>query len=236
MNRFCCIAILLLWGGAARSQQWEVGGGLTSWQYRGDLSPNYRPFAMRPGADIWGRFNTNTGFNFRLQGSVGRLGVNQNTVNQTFHQKQGRSFGKTMYEAAALVEYNFLDFRMNRSRYTTQWTPYWVGGVSMYMVDELNNVNFALPVGVGIKTVWRDNWNLSVEFSPRFTNKDSILDDFGYPRNDPFTSAGSTFDPNDSVQREGRKLNYPATLQKDTYFLFQVSVSYVFQRIYCPRP
>jgi len=220
----------------AQSQQWEVGGGFTSWQYRGDLAPSYRPFAMRPGADVWGRFNTATGFNFRAQASMGRLGTRQSSSPQTFHQQQGRAFGKTMYEGAALVEYNFLDFRMSRSRYASQWTPYWVGGLSMYMVDELNNVNFAIPVGVGLKTIWRDNWNLSVEFSPRFTNKDAILDDFGYPRNDPFATTGSTFDPSDPLQRQARKLNYPATLQRDTYYLVQFSVSYVFQRIYCPRP
>lgn len=236
MSRIVFLLVFFALCQCAHAQKLEVGGGLTAWQYRGDLAPNYRPLAMRPGASLWGRYNTQLGFNFRLQGSIGRLGVDQSTVNQTFHQKQGREFGKTMYEAAALLEYNFLDFRLNRSRYASNWTPYWVGGLSMYMVDELNNVNFALPVGVGIKTMWRTNWNFSVEFSPRFTNKDAILDDFGYPRNDPFVSAGSTFDPADPIQREQRKLNYPATLQKDTYFLVQFSISYVFQRIYCPRP
>lgn len=236
MKKYLAFLLSFMFFVETQGQQWEVGGGFTGWQYRGDLAPSYRPFAMRPGADLWGRYNTGSGFNFRAQASIGRLGTRQASSNQTFHQQQGRVFSKSMYEGALLMEYNFLDFRMSRSRYTSQWTPYWVGGLAMYMVDELNNVNFALPVGVGLKTIWRDNWNFSVEFAPRFVSKDAILDDYGYPRNDPYAAAGSTFNPADPQQRLARKLNYPLTLQRDNYYLLQFSVSYVFQRIYCPRP
>lgn len=220
---------------AAQAQEIELGGGVALTQYKGDLNPTYNPFRTRPGVSIFARYNTETGINFRLTGLAGQIAANTDKVQNPFTNQLNRSFVRTFYEFSTLVEYNFLDFRTRRSRFTTNWSPYIFTGASLYALDQLNNTKFSFPLGFGIKKELTTQLNFSAEFGTRFLNVDDAIDGFGYPRIDPYAASGSTFDPNDHFSRFTRRLSYPATLQMDKYFIFQVTVSYLFQRVYCPK-
>lgn len=218
-----------------QAQEIELGGGAALIQYKGDLNPSYNPFRSRPGVSLFARYNTEKGINFRLTGLAGQIAANTNKVQNPFTNQLNRSFARTFYEFSTLIEYNFLDFRTKRSRFTTDWSPYVFAGASLYALDQLNNTKFSYPLGFGVKKELTTHLNFSAEFGTRFTNVDDAIDGFGYPRIDPYAASGSTFDPNDPFSRLTRRLSYPSTLQMDKYFIFQVSVSYLFQRVYCPK-
>lgn len=219
----------------AHAQEIELGGGASLIQYKGDIYPAFKPFHSRPGVSLFARYNTEKGINFRLTGLAGQIAANTEKVQNPFINQLNRNFNRTFYEFSTLVEYNFLDFRTKRSRFTTDWTPYLFAGASLYALDQLNNTKFSYPLGFGIKKALSTHLNFSAEFGTRFMNTDDAIDGFGYPRIDPYQVSSGTFNPSDHFSRNTRRLSYPATLQKDKYFIFQVSVSYLFQRVYCPK-
>ena len=220
---------------SAQAQEIELGAGAALVQYKGDLNPTYSPFRSRPGIGIFARYNTEKGVNFRLSGLAGQIAANTDKVRNPFINQLNRNFTRTFFEFSTLAEYNFLDFRTKRSRFSTDFSPYIFGGVSLYSLDQLNNTKFSFPLGFGVKKELTNNLNISAEFGTRFTSVDDAIDGFGYPRIDPYLSPTSTFDPTDHFSRNIRRLSYPSTLQMDKYFIFQVSVSYLFQRVYCPK-
>lgn len=174
-------------------------------------------------------------------------------------------FPKSIFEYSAIVEYNFLDFRTKRSRYVTDWTPYIFGGISLLAIgDIMATPTPTFQLGFGVKKQLNSQINISAEFGSRFTYKDDkTIDEWGHPASfdinavefiDPDIPQVGTPNKNISfddllkirnpskAQRDAqyaaqlmRRLSYPATLQADKYFIFQISVSYLFQRVYCPK-
>ena len=107
------------------------------------------------------------------------------------------------------MEYNFLNYRSETNR--LKWTPYFTGGLGVVYSPNGNTVQPCLPVGVGLRFIFKENWNLGIEAAARKM----------------FTDALDNLDGNSSAVNSSTK---------DWYIYNGFTVSYTFYDVYCPKP
>jgi hypothetical protein len=104
----------------------------------------------------------------------GRLRAYDRDFPNAYQQLRGFSFSKhTIYEVAALMEYNFYPIGMEKSgKY--KFTPYInLGGAIMYCNRISRKFQFVIPFGVGVKYRFTPKIELGIEwvFRRTFTDK-----------------------------------------------------------------
>jgi hypothetical protein len=213
--------LLILSGGESFSQRSEVGAGIGTFNYTGDLVRSYDFAFSRPAATIFYRSNLSKVVSFRAGLTAGQLSANDKRKPiDAFAQQRNASFDLFLFEASTVMEYHFLNWR--DEKFTVRFTPYVFGGLGLFGISgnenknaEYSNVQLAIPFGLGIKYIVNPKWYLSLELGIRKTFFD-YLDNIS--------------DENTGI----KNYQYGNPFDNDNYFFFGISLTRTFYDIPCP--
>lgn len=204
----------------AHAQRSEVGFGLGTFNYTGDLVRSYNFKYSKPAATVFYRNNISTVVSFRAAFTAGKIGASEKPID-AFGARRDASFDMFMFEASTIMEYHFLNWR-DTKRFV-RFTPYFFAGLGLFGMSgnadktaEYSNIQPAIPFGGGVKYVYNPKWYLSLEFGVRktfFDYLDNVSDED--PRRKNFKSGN----PNDN----------------DQYFFLGISLTRTFYDIPCPK-
>jgi len=104
-------------------QRSEVGIGLGTFNYTGDLVQNYNFKFSQPAFTVFYRNNVSKVISFRASITAGKLGASDAAAPiDAFAVKRNASFDIFLMEISGVYEYHFLDWRDNKRR--LRFTPY----------------------------------------------------------------------------------------------------------------
>jgi hypothetical protein len=219
----CCLSLglLLILSGKSFSQRSEIGAGIGTFNYTGDLVRTYNFAFSRPAATVFYRSNLSKVISFRAGLTAGQLSANdERKPIDAFAQQRNASFDLFLFEASTVMEYHFLDWR--DEKFTVRFTPYVFGGLGLFGISgnenknaEYSNVQLAIPFGLGIKYILNPKYYLSLEFGMRKTFFD-YLDNIS--------------DENTGI----KNYQYGNPFDNDNYFFFGISLTRTFYDIPCP--
>lgn len=213
----CC---LLLFFGSLRAQKSEIGFGLGTLNYTGDLVRNYNFRFSKPAGTVFYRSNLSPIVSFRAAITGGMLGASEKPID-AFASARNASFNVFLFEASTVMEYHFLNWR--ETKRFVRFTPYLFAGLGVFGVAgaaqrnaDYSTVQAAVPFGGGVKYVYNPKWYLALEFGVRKTWFDH-LDDIseGDVR---FKSNMQHGNPNDN----------------DSYYFLGITLTRTFYSIPCP--
>ncbi len=210
----------------SQAQDLEFGFGVGTTNYTGDISPSYRLENNRPAGELFVRLNPNPTFSFRFGGMIGVIRADQTESEDPFYKRRAAKFNGTIYEASARMEYNFRDYRAMSE--LNRLSPYvFLGGSvahisinSNYFDNQPSALEFALPIGVGLKYMLAHNYNLGFEFGARPTFTDAI--------------DGMVQDGNGEEISSVGKFQMTNLFTKDMYYYTGISISFTINRVVCP--
>ncbi len=216
------IASLLLISGISGSlaQSGEVGIGLGSTNYRGEISPKYDFYFQQPAGMLFYRHNFSPIFSLRGSFMAGMLTATNERYSDALSKFRPLKFNATIYEGAVMPEYNFFNFRGKGN--IPKATFYFTAGLAFYryttnapQVEAGGPPSFSIaaPVGFGMKAMLGDLTNIGLEFGARKTFDDYI--------------DGTSDVAGNGVQR-GFRYDY------DWYYYAGISISYIIYKIPCP--
>jgi Domain of unknown function (DUF6089) len=203
------------------AQRSEVGAGLGTFNYTGDLVRNYNFAFSKPAGTVFYRANINQVISLRSALTLGKMGANDNkSPIDSFAIKRANSFNITMIEASVAFEYHFLNWKDSKRK--LRFTPYLFGGIALFGIsgnktktEAYSNVQTAIPFGGGIKYVLNPKYYIALEFGVRKTMFD-YLDNI---------SDGNTFLKN---------YRYGNRYDNDTYYFVGITITRTFYDIPCP--
>ena len=204
-----------------KAQSSEVGIGLGTLTYTGDLVRSYDFKYSKPAATAFYRANISTVVSFRAAITAGMIGASEKPID-AFGAERNASFDLFLFEASTVMEYHFLNWR--DSKRFVRFTPYMFAGLGLFGISgnenktaEYSNIQPAIPFGLGIKYVYNPKWYFSLEFGARKTFFD-YLDDVS--EGDPSRKKTYQYgNPNDN----------------DHYFFLGISITRTFYDIPCPK-
>jgi len=215
------LPFLLLNARTVKAQAVELGAGIGGVNYAGDLVRVYKFKHLRPGFFGFYRFNFNDVVSTRISLTVGKVAGDDSNPIDPAARLRNASFSATVTEAALTFEYNFLDFKHDKS--PIKWSPYIFGGFGFARFsgidadEDFNQIQPVIPLGLGFKHLVGKRFSAAFELGARKTFFD-LLDgiDGGDVANKNFQSGN----PSDN----------------DWYYFFGISLSYIFYNIPCPFP
>jgi len=225
-RNFGLTAILLVVFGGTQAQQMlgqrsEVGFGLGTFNYTGDLVRSYNLAFSKPAATVFYRSNISRVVSARTSITAGKIGASDTRKPiDAFATARAASFDLFLLEAAATFEYHFLDWRDSKRK--LRFTPYLFAGAGLFGISgvqqknaEYSNVQIAIPFGGGMKYVLNPKYYIAFEFGMRKTFFD-YLDNI------------SDGDPAFKNYQYGNFFDY------DNYFFTGITLTYTFYDIPCP--
>lgn len=210
----------------SQAQDLEFGFGVGIANYTGDISPSYKLKNARPAGEFFIRLNPTPSFSVRFGAMAGIIRADETKSKDPFYQQRAAKFTGNIYEASARMEYNFRDYRAMSE--LNRLSPYiFLGGSiahisinSNYFDNQPKALEFALPIGVGVKYLLAHNYNLGFEFGARPTFTDAI---------DGMIQDGSA----DEISSVG-KFQMTNLFTKDMYYYTGISLSFTINRVVCP--
>jgi len=207
---------------ATLTQKSEVGGGIGTFNYAGDLIRLYDPSQSSLALTGFYRYNISSVVSFRAGLTGGKLrGSDKKHPIDAFATARNYSFDISIVEASTVFEYHFLDWRDSKRK--LRFTPYLMSGLVMFGMSghptknaEYSNVQMAIPIGGGVKYVLNPKWYLAVEVAWRRTFFD-YLDNISM---------------NDLTQKN---YQYGNLFDNDQYFFMGVTLTRTFYDIPCPK-
>jgi hypothetical protein len=203
----------------AVAQRSEVGFGVGTFNYTGDLVRNYNFKYSKPAATVFYRSNLSRVVSIRTAVTGGQIGASDTGVD-AFSQQRSASFDLFLLEASMVAEYHFLNWR--ETKRFVRFTPYLFGGMALFGIAgdieknaEYSNVQASIPFGLGFKYVYNPKWYFALEFGVRKTFYD-YLDNIS--AGDPVNKNYQYGNPNDN----------------DSYYFIGISVTRAFYSIPCP--
>ena len=203
------------------AQHWEFGAGVGGALYKGDLAPTFNPLYTKPGGELFVKYNKSYATAFRFQALYSGLkATSADSPDPYMNTLAVNGFSTPIFEVAAGLEYNFLNYRdplMKRER----GTPYLFMGLGLFYFQpgnvegiRVSSLQPCIPIGFGYKYRLDKNFNLAAEFAARATFTD-LLDDV------------SNTDGKTGWQRGWQYTN-------DWYCYFGIKLSYTVYTIICP--
>lgn len=212
----------------------ELGIGVGATNYKGEISPQFQWQNSRPALTVFYRRDISAPITLRASVTTGFLratdanveGVNGSVPPLQNYRQLSLSGG--LVEAAAIVEYNFLDYHNRKDQHRLHFSPYLFAGLGLYYVSTTVSsanealkadfdrqgakVSIAIPAGAGVKIALNEYFNLGLEMGVRKTFTDQ-LDHAG----DQTALLVNSHD-------------------QDWYYYSGISLSYTFYKILCPAP
>ena len=156
-------------------QRSEVGFGLGTFNYTGDLARTYSFSNSQPAATIFYRNNLSKVISLRASFTAGKLSASDasNPI-AAFAQKRNASFDIFLSELSGVYEYHFLNWRDDIRR--LRFTPYLFLGMALFNMSgvtdkaaQYSTVQVSIPIGGGIKYVVNPKYYVALEFGVRKT-------------------------------------------------------------------
>jgi hypothetical protein len=221
IERIVCTWIACLFLSNVWAQRSEVGFGIGTFNYTGDLSRNYNLLNSKPAATVFYRSNLSQVVSFRASLTGGKIGASdKRRPIDAFAEERDASFNIFLMEASTVMEYHFLNWRSQKR--ILRFTPYMFLGLGLFgmsgeqnKTEQYSNIQGALPFGLGFKYVINPKWYLSAEFGARKTF-------FDYLDN---VSAGD---------QRFKDFEYGNPNDTDLYYFLGISVTRTFYEIPCP--
>jgi hypothetical protein len=214
------VVIFCLLSFSVAAQNAEIGFGLGTFNYTGDLSRNYNFLNSKPAGTVFYRANVSRVISFRTALTAGKIGATDSRPIDAFSSARAASFNLFLYEISLATEYHFLDWRSEKR--PLRGTPYIVTGLGLFGIAgtpsksaEYSNVQPSIQLGVGVKYVLNPLFYLGLEIGMRKTFFD-YLDNI------------SEGDPSRKNYRYGN----PNDL--DNYYFLGVTLTRTFYSIPCP--
>jgi hypothetical protein len=201
------------------AQRSEVGFGLGTLNYTGDLVRSYDFLNSQPAATVFYRSNISPVVSFRAALTGGKLAASETPIDK-FAATRDASFNIFLMEASTVMEYHFLNWR--ETKRFVRFTPYVFAGLALYgftgnetKTAEYSNIQGAVPFGLGAKYVHNPKWYFSLEFGVRKTFSD-YLDN---------VSAGD---------QRFKNFRYGNPNDNDSYYFLGITLTRTFYTIPCP--
>jgi hypothetical protein len=206
--------------GAVKAQSSEVGFGLGTLTYTGDLVRSYDFKYSKPAATVFYRSNISTVVSFRAALTAGKIGASEKPID-ILGTRRNASFDLFLFEASTVMEYHFLNWR--DSKRFVRFTPYMFAGFGLFGISgneekqaEYSNIQAAIPFGLGVKYVYNPKWYFSLELGARktfFDYLDNVSEGNQHRKNYQYGN------PNDN----------------DHYYYLGISITRTFYDIPCPK-
>ena len=211
----------IITGKAQITQRSEVGFGLGTFNYTGDLVRSYNFAFSQPAGTVFYRANISKVVSFRASLTAGKLSASDvSKPIDAFATQRKASFNIFLMEVSGVYEYHFLDWKDDRRR--LRFTPYLFAGLALFNISgvasktaQYSNVQLAIPFGGGVKYVLNPKYYMALEFGVRKTFFD-YLDNV------------SDADVSQKNYQYGNKFDY------DNYFFLGVTLTRTFYDIPCP--
>lgn len=202
-------------------QRSEIGFGLGTFNYTGDLVRSYDFAYSQPAATIFYRANISKVISFRAAFTAGGLSANDATNPiDPFAARRNASFDIFLSEVSGVYEYHFLNWRDDIRR--LRFTPYLFGGLALFSmsgvkdkVDQYSTIQLAVPFGGGMKYVVNPKFYVSLEFGMRKTFFDYL---------DNISDGDKSY----------KNYQYGNGNDFDNYFFLGLSLTRTFYDIPCP--
>jgi len=215
------VTLILLLGTTVQAQRSELGFGLGTFTYTGDLIRNYNFKYSRPAATVFFRSNLSKVVSFRAGITAGKLVGEEKPIDAAAVQRNA-SFDIFLFEGSLAMEYHFLNWRDDKR--PMRYTPYLFAGMGLFGISgygskpaEYSNIQGAIPFGGGFKYILNPKWYAAFEIGIRKTFFD-YLDNV------------SDFD--DQTQKN---YQYGNPNDYDNYFFMGITLTRTFYDIPCPR-
>lgn len=213
------LATILFISSQSFGQRSEIGFGVGTFNYTGDLVRTYDFRFSKPAATVFYRSNLSKVVSFRAAVTAGKIGASEKPIDP-FAVNRNASFDVFLLEASTVMEYHFLNWR--ETKRFVRFTPYLFAGLGIFGLsgngakpEEYSNVQGAIPFGGGVKYIYNPKWYISLEFGIRKTFFD-YLDNVskGNPRDKNYQYGN----PNDN----------------DNYYFLGITLTRTFYTIPCP--
>jgi hypothetical protein len=214
-----CICMILLLPGGAQAQRSEFGAGIGAMNYAGDLARGYQPGYMRPGGLLFYKMNFDPIVAVRFAVTGGALYGSDEEPIDAFATQREASFSTFVLEGSAVLEYNFLNFKSEKS--LTRWSPYLFFGIAAFgdfgekENGEGGGIQPAIPFGIGAKYILNPRFLLNFEAGVRKTFYDHL---------DGVSDGDQT----------NKNYQYGNKYDTDWYNFIGLSISYTLFDIPCP--
>jgi hypothetical protein len=213
------LACTLLLSTSLFGQRSEIGFGIGTFNYTGDLVRTYDFKYSKPAATAFYRSNLSKVVSFRAGITAGKIGASEKPIDP-FAVNRNASFDVFLFEASTVMEYHFLNWR--ETKRFVRFTPYLFAGLGIFglsgngpKTEEYSNVQGAIPFGGGVKYIYNPKWYISLEFGVRKTFFDH-LDNIS--KGDPRDKNYQYGNPNDN----------------DNYYFLGITLTRTFYNIPCP--
>lgn len=202
------------------AQRSELGFGIGTFNYTGDLVRNYNFKYSRPAATVLYRSNINRIVSFRAAITGGKVAASEKPID-AFAAVRNASFDIFLLEGSIGFEYHFLNWK--DSKVPMRFTPYLFGGLGLLGISgndtkpaEYSNVQMAVPFGGGFKYIVNPRWYVALEFGVRKTFFDYL---------------DNVSDFKDQTQKNYR---YGNPNDNDNYYFLGITLTRTFYDIPCP--
>jgi hypothetical protein len=213
------LATILVLSTSLFAQRSEIGFGIGTFNYTGDLVRTYDFKYSKPAATVFYRSNLSKVVSFRAGVTAGKIGASEKPIDP-FAVNRNASFDVFLLEASTVMEYHFLNWR--ETKRFVRFTPYLFAGLGIFglsgngpKTEEYSNVQAAIPFGGGVKYIYNPKWYISLEFGIRKTFFDH-LDNIS--KGDPRDKNYQYGNPNDN----------------DNYYFLGITLTRTFYNIPCP--
>ena len=221
-------------------QSYEVGGGLGTSAYSGDIIRKIDPGQIGLQGTLFGKRNFDNVWSLKLGVSMAQLMAADSIqpIDAMASLRNAHVNGR-ITEFSALMEFNFLDYVNHKSEF--RFSPYAFFGLGYSFVQGEGRINASLPTedyrlstlvipfGGGVKYILSEQLTLGMELGFRPTTSDYLdrLDSAlpSLPRYD------SPIDPTSPALSKG--LNYGNPNTKDWYYFLGLTLSYTITKARC---
>src|SRR5690606_12821300 len=211
----------LLWlTASAYAQRSEVGFGIGTFNYTGDLVRTYHVKHLKPAGTVYYRSNISKVVSFRATITAGQVGAKETPID-AFASARDASFNIFLLETSLGFEYHFLNWRDDKR--PMRYTPYLFAGLGLFGIsgydvkpEEYSNIQLAVPFGGGFKYIVNPKYYVAFEVGVRKTFFD-YLDNL------------SDGDPTQKNYQYGNPNDF------DNYFFVGITLTRTFYDIPCPK-
>lgn len=162
----------------------EIGAFLGSSNYIGDIGPSTY---INPNETAFGllyKWNRSPRHAWRFSYTKSKLAADDKNADSKARKQRNFSFENSFQEVSAGLEFNF--FKFDQHNFDKIFTPYVYSGLSYARYDGLyfQDLNYpkkyktqstiSIPMIVGVKTKFLDNWVFGAEIGARYSFKDNL--------------------------------------------------------------